>query len=188
MKKTKKLVMASLFCALCCIGTMIHLPAGPTIGYVHLGDAFVLLSGILLGPLVGGLASGVGSALADLINGYAIWIPGTFVTKALCSMICGFLFYIIRKKEHSFSIRKLYVTLLFGGILSELVMIIGYFFYEVLLITLSSGSTATFVNASSAALVSVPFNIIQSVVAIILILVIVPILLRIEDVRNIILS
>ena len=46
MNQTKKLVYTALFTALCCVGTMvIQIPTPATHGYIHLGDAFVILSG-----------------------------------------------------------------------------------------------------------------------------------------------
>ena len=184
MNKTKRLALASLFCAFCCIGTMIHVPAGPTLGYVHLGDAFVLLSGILLGPVTGGLAAAIGSALADLINGYAIWIPGTFIIKGLCAVICGLFFNKFwihsNKKNH----KKLHGTIILSGFIAECVMILGYFAYEILLLVLSSGGDSSIGVAVTTSLLNVPFNVLQAIAAIILTLLLVPILLRLEDVRN----
>ena len=39
---------------------------------VHFANAVCLLSGILLGPLQGGLAAGIGSALYDAVAGYDV--------------------------------------------------------------------------------------------------------------------
>ena len=186
MKKTKKLVLAAMFCAFCCIGTMIHIPAGPTLGYVHLGDAFVLLSGVLLGPVTGGLSAAIGSSLADLVNGYAIWIPGTFVTKGFSAVICSLLFCSLKKMSSKGKKSNLRNTFILSGIFGELVMLVGYFCYEVLLLMMSSGSHASLSTACATSLMNVPFNLIQALFAIVLIQLILPILLRIEDVRNII--
>jgi len=55
----KKMTTTALFMALTCIATMIiKLPTPGTGGYVHLGDTFVILSGILLGPIYGAIAGG----------------------------------------------------------------------------------------------------------------------------------
>ncbi len=186
MKKTKKLALAAMFCAFCCVGTMIHIPAGPTLGYIHLGDVFVLMSGVLLGPLSGGLAAAVGSCLADLINGYAIWIPGTFLVKGLSAGICGWLFQILWIKSTHKSRKKLRATLFGSGFFAEFVMILGYFLYEILIIILSAGDNGSFAVAATTSLMNVPFNVIQGIAAIILTQLLLPILLRLEDVRNII--
>ena len=57
--KTKKLILSALMAALTCVGTMIIKVPTPTMGYIHPGDGFVLLSGLLLGPLWGALAAGM---------------------------------------------------------------------------------------------------------------------------------
>ena len=71
----KKIVMTALFAALSCVATMsIHIPTPGTGGYIHPGDAVVILSGVILGPVYGLLAGGIGSAMADLIGGYFIYL------------------------------------------------------------------------------------------------------------------
>ena len=77
--KTKKLVMAALLAALCCVATMIIKIPSPLKGYLNLGDCVVLLSGWLLSPVYGFLAAGVGSALADIFSGYVTYAPATLV-------------------------------------------------------------------------------------------------------------
>ena len=82
-EKTRKLVYAALFAALTCVMTMIvKIPVPATGGYVNLGDCVVLLAGWVLGPMYGGAAAGLGSMLADLVSGYPLYAPGTFVIKA----------------------------------------------------------------------------------------------------------
>ena len=47
----KKIVMTALFAALACVATMsIRIPTPGTGGYIHPGDAIVILSGVVLGP------------------------------------------------------------------------------------------------------------------------------------------
>ena len=76
----KKLIMAALFAALACVATMIiKVPTPGTEGYINLGDAIVILCGVILGPVWGFLAAGIGSCLADLIGGYFVYVPITFV-------------------------------------------------------------------------------------------------------------
>ena len=48
----KKLILAALFAALSCVATMsIRIPTPGTGGYIHPGDAIVILSGVILGPV-----------------------------------------------------------------------------------------------------------------------------------------
>ena len=78
---TKTIAVTAMFAALTLLATSVLKIPTPTMGYIHIGDAFVLLSGICLGPIYGGLAAGIGSALADLLGGYVAWVPGTFLIK-----------------------------------------------------------------------------------------------------------
>ncbi len=80
----KQLVLTALFAALCTVATMIAFPAGP--GYINAGDIVLLLAAFTLAPTQAMLAAGIGSALADLLNGYAMYAPATFVIKALMAL------------------------------------------------------------------------------------------------------
>ena len=60
-KSLKNLVMAALFAALSCVATsIIRIPTPGTGGYIHPGDAIVILSGVFLGPVYGLFAGGIG--------------------------------------------------------------------------------------------------------------------------------
>ena len=90
-KNLVKLVTAALMAALSCVATFllpIQIPYGNG-GYIHPGDAFVLLSGIILGPVYGGLAAGIGSMLADLIVGAPQYAIATLIIKALAAIIAS---------------------------------------------------------------------------------------------------
>ena len=92
--KTKKIVMTALFAALACVATMsIRIPTPGTGGYIHPGDAIVILCGVFLDPVSAFLAAGIGSCMADLLGGYFIYVPITFVIKGLvafsASHVCG---------------------------------------------------------------------------------------------------
>ena len=70
----KKIVMTALFAALACVATMsIRIPTPGTGGYIHPGDAIVILSGVVLGPSYGLLADIV--RLKDAISGGYNWNP-----------------------------------------------------------------------------------------------------------------
>lgn len=120
--KVKKLVLAALFAALAyCATLIIHIPS-PIGGYLNLGDCIVLLAGWLLGPAYGAAAAGLGSALADLTLGYTIYIPGTFVIKALMAVVA----YYAAKAVPGKTVVKSVVS----GVLAEVVMVGGYFCFE----------------------------------------------------------
>lgn len=140
---TKKLVFAALFAALTCVATMIIKIPTPLGGYIHAGDAVVVLAAFLLGPVWGALAAGLGSALADLISGYALYVPGTFVIKALVALIAGWL--LTRKM-----VKNQFAKALIAGIVGEIVMVGGYMLFE-----------AVFLKFGMAAAANIPMNAIQ---------------------------
>lgn len=90
---TRKIVFVALMAAMTVAGSAIRvtLPidiAGTT--SFHLGNIMCALSGILLGPWLGGLASGLGSAIYDMTNPLYIsecWI--TFLTKGAYCLVTG---------------------------------------------------------------------------------------------------
>lgn len=65
---------------------------------VHFANAVCLLGGLLLGPLPGGLAAGLGSALYDAIaGGYdVVNVLITFVSKFAMGYICGLVALAVR--------------------------------------------------------------------------------------------
>ncbi len=102
-QKILKMVLTGMMTALVFIGTrFIQIPTPATGGYIHLGDGFVLISGLLLGPLYGGLAAGIGSALADILSGYAAWAFPTFLIKGIMAVITGI--FVLKKDNKIFVI------------------------------------------------------------------------------------
>lgn len=84
----QKIVLTGLMMALVTLSTsVIKIPT--TNGYIHLGDGFVFLSAIILGPFYGAFAAGVGSMMADILGGYAQWALPTLVIKALMALLVG---------------------------------------------------------------------------------------------------
>ncbi len=93
----KKIVQIALLAALTAVSSSLRIPVPAGIAgmsYFHLGNILCALSGILLGPIWGGLASGLGSALYDLSNpAFAAdcWI--TFITKGIYGLVAGLIIY-----------------------------------------------------------------------------------------------
>ncbi len=125
-KKTLDLILCSLFAALICVATLILKVPSPLGGYLHLGDALVLLSGFLLGPLYGTAAAAIGSMLADLFAGYALYVPATLLIKGVCALIACVCFALFSRL---FAKHK-YIACILSGSLAELWMALGYYLYE----------------------------------------------------------
>ncbi len=146
-RKTQKLAIAALFTALCCVLTMFpQVPTPATNGYVHMGDALVLVSAFSLGGVYGPLAVGIGSALADLFSGYAHYVPATLIIKYLLALTAYALFGVLKKTGF-----PVFIARVISAIVGEAVMIFGYFLYSSLLLG----------DKLSAALTSIPSNAVQ---------------------------
>ena len=146
-KKIKKLVLTALLAALACVATMVVQIPSPMQGYVNLGDCFVLLSGWLLGPWYGFAAGGIGSMLADILLGYAHYAPGTLVIKGLMAMAAALILKSMNGSKAGY---------LAGGVAAECIMVLGYFGYASLLL-----------GKGLAAAASIPGNIVQGVVGLV---------------------
>lgn len=163
----KKLILAALFAALSCVATMsIRIPTPGTGGYIHPGDAIVILSGVILGPVWGFLAGGIGSALSDLIGGYFIYVPITFVIKGLVALAAGLLYQKVGKNQKS-----RYIAVILGGVADIILVAGGYFICEF------------FIYGAGAA-ASIPANIIQGVGGLVISCILYPILISIPNVRQ----
>ena len=115
----KNLALGGMFSAMILVMTIgLHLPVPATGGYVHLGDGFIFLTAAVLGPYAA-VAAGIGSALADLLGGYFIYIPATFVIKAAMGWIAG---RFLSKRSR---VQKIAVFTI-----AELIMVLGYFAFE----------------------------------------------------------
>ena len=184
MKDTKKLVIAALMAAFTCVATMIIKFQTPTFGYIHLGDGLVLLCGIVLGPVTGGLAAGIGSMFADIFSGYITWAPATLIIKALTAFVAGLLFHKLQKVLKGKYTRP--VSIILGGLIGETIMVIGYFLYEAGLASVVNGSFSSVALAAgfASSATGIPFNIVQGLVGIIISLLLLPILSKIEDIRE----
>ena len=147
--KTKRIVVASLMAALTCEATMIIKIPSPLEGYLNLGDCVVLVAGWMLSPAYGFLAAGLGSALADLLSGYAIYAPATFVIKGLMALAAFAVYKLLQKRVGKFAAR------LIGGVTAEVLMIAGYFVFE------------GFLYGFGPSVVNIPANAVQGVAGII---------------------
>ena len=122
--KTQKIVITSMLTALICIATMAIKIPSPLKGYLNLGDGAVLLSGWLLSPVYGFFAAGLGSALADLFLGYAVYAPATFIIKGIMALSACLIFKHLKTKVNKF------LSFIISGIIAEILMVSGYYIFE----------------------------------------------------------
>lgn len=134
----RKLALGGMLAALVFVATsFFKLPVSLTQGYIHLGDGFILLGAALLGNTAI-IAAALGSALADLLGGYTMYILPTFLIKGVVAVIAVRVF----AKD-----RALWARIL-GMIIAEAVMVLGYFLIEWLVLGygLAAAASAVFPN------------------------------------------
>ncbi len=81
--KTMQLSMTAVFTALVFVATTVFSVYVPqTRGFFNIGEIMVFTTALLLGPIIGAFAGGVGSMLADIFLGFGHYAPATLIIKA----------------------------------------------------------------------------------------------------------
>ena len=150
----RQLARVALLIALVAVATVVlRIPMPATEGYINVGDAVIVAAALLFGGLVAGLAGGVGAALADGLGGYAHWAPFTLLIKGIEGLFIGGLCQWFKP-----DLDKLIGLWGAGGLaaLGLLWMVAGYFSVELFLYGLGP------------ALASLPGNLVQAGVSLVL--------------------
>jgi uncharacterized membrane protein len=120
--KPRQLALTAAMTAVTAVVTMVtgsFVPFPATGGYLNLGDAMVMLSGLLFGASLGGFAGGVGSALSDIFLGYPYFAPLTLLIKGTEGYLTG----LIGNSKR--------LTLRVAGVVAgACAMLVGYFSVE----------------------------------------------------------
>lgn len=164
-----RIILTAMLASMVCVSTICIQIASPLGGYINLGDAFVLMSAFLLGPVYGAAAAGIGSALADILTGYIHYAPGTLVIKALVALTAALLAHMLQHRN------KLPVSLKFAlaGIPGEILMVIGYLLYAWLPLGHGAAAWAT-----------VPGNLVQAAAGILVASMLTPLILRPSEIQD----
>lgn len=160
------IAMVAVFAALVFAANWLSFPIPVAVGdisRVHLGNVFCLLCGFILGPISGGLASGIGAALFDLMNpAYIASAPFTFVFKFLLAAVCGWVAYAGGRKAED---HKWNILAAVSGSLAYMLLYLGKSFVQGLLLgselgtvltALATKAAASGLNAVLAVAISVP--------------------------------
>ena len=143
---TRQIAAIGVMGALATIATMMFaFPIPATSGYFNLGDAIVMTTALTFGPIIGALAGGLGSGLADFRGGWYNWVIFTTVIKGAEGYIAGRL----AGPTEGRTLQKTIIAWVAGGA----VMVLGYFIVQV------------FMYGFAAAMVEAPFNVVQMIVA-----------------------
>ncbi|MTI49650.1 MAG: ECF transporter S component [Firmicutes bacterium] len=168
-QNTKDIVVSGLLIALVFISTyfiQFHLPLSLNSGgLVHLGNTMLFSIAIVFGKKKGAVAGAFGMGLFDIIAGWALWAPCTFIVRGVQGYLIGLIANGNDRKGNSVVWNIVAISI------SSAWMIAGYFIYNI----------ALYQNWA-AALSSIPGDVLQTVIGIILGLPLVSALKRIKGV------
>ena len=149
-KNALKVAVVAVLTAVVVVFTMIvRIPTAK--GYLNLCDVAICFIAFTFGPWTAFIAGGLGTALADLITGYAQWAPISFVVHGAE----GFLVALIVRQKGDKAI-PVFKKLL-AGIVCITTVTLGYFVLA-----------GIFISGFSVAAAEVPGNIAQSGVGVVL--------------------
>ncbi|MDD4076009.1 MAG: ECF transporter S component [Eubacteriales bacterium] len=138
----QKLTFSGLLAAaIILLTTLVAIPMPGGLGFLNLGDAGVLSAAFILGSPWGVLCAGAASALSDLLLGYAVYAPASFLVKGA---MAG-LFVLLRRLLHD-------KALLLAFLVSSLCVPAGYFLYEAMLYGAAAAAPNVLFNALQGAI------------------------------------
>lgn len=97
-----RIVSISILTAVTAVFTLlIRIPIAPTRGYINLGDVAIYFTAFTFGPVTAVITAGLGTAIADLLSGYAQWAPISLFIHGLQGFFAGLIVRrsIIRMQE-----------------------------------------------------------------------------------------
>lgn len=163
--KIMKIVTVGLMAALVFVGNYLSfpIPNGFLVSRIHLGNSMCLLAGLLFCGSTGGLASGIGGALYDLLNpAYVLSAPYTFISKFAMGYVAGKL-----NKRNSNGVIPVSTTIT-AAVLGQLTYIVLYLvksFFTVLIIggtaeaawaAVGTNAVTSLINAVISVIIAVP--------------------------------
>lgn len=134
----KTIALIAVLTAITTVLTLIvRIPFAPTRGYITLADVGVYFASFALGPVVGAIAGGVGTGLADAIAGYPQWMVLSCIIHGLQGLLAGL---IARRKD------KIGFMIL-GWAVGAVIMLGGYFLAELALYGVGAAASELLGNA-----------------------------------------
>lgn len=91
-EKIQFLTVTAIFIALTYVFTAfvnVRLPIAANGGLIHLGNIPLFIGAIIFGKKTGMISGAVGMALFDLLSGWTLWAPFTFVIVGLMGFVVG---------------------------------------------------------------------------------------------------
>jgi uncharacterized membrane protein len=125
--RTRDLVLNGLLIALVFVATRfinVRLPISVNGGLIHLGNVMLFTAAIVFGGKKGAIAGAFGMGLFDVLSGWALWAPFTFVIRGVMGLIVGKIAYARGKEGENVAYN------IIGILLSSVWMIGGYYVTE----------------------------------------------------------
>jgi uncharacterized membrane protein len=165
--RVRTMALGALFCALVVDATIIfRIPIPATGGYFNLGDTIIFIGAALFGPLFGMIVGGVGSAVGDILGGFAQFAPWTLVIKGIEGLIAGLILRAVRADLKTASGA---VFCLISFVVAAAWMVVGYFGAEYVIFALDWAPP----------LAELPFNLAQGGISAVAAVVLTPLLYRV---------
>jgi uncharacterized membrane protein len=120
------LALDGMFIALTLVATAfinVKLPLIANGGLIHLGNVPLFIAAILYGKRTGAIAGAFGMGLFDLLSGWTLWAPFTFIIVGLMGYVIGS----FTEKHKNF----LFTSIAIG--IACIIKVIGYYIAEVIL-------------------------------------------------------
>ncbi|NBK23304.1 MAG: ECF transporter S component [Spirochaetia bacterium] len=149
-KNALKVAMVAVLTAVVVVFTLVvRIPTAK--GYLNLCDVAICFIAFTFGPWSAFIAAGLGTALADLISGYAQWAPISFVVHGVEGLLIALI--VKQKGNEAVSLARK----LLAGLVCIATVSLGYF-----------ALSALFISTVSVAAAEIPGNIAQSGVGFVL--------------------
>lgn len=141
----------------------IKFPLMGTKAQIGFGNVFGILSGLMLGPVYGGLSAGIGGFIYDLTSGWADSAVITLITKFLMGFVAGLIAW-QWKKAGLPSVKRVIVAAVTGSV-TYCLLYLGHGYIEAVLMGNAQEAiqyimgvkvAVTFVNAVIADVIAVP--------------------------------
>ena len=167
--KTKLITKSALFAALIYVATLTGAvcPIGGG-AYLHIGDAMVYSSALVLPFPFAMLSSAVGGMLADITLGSAVYAVPTMIIKALTALAVFMLLKITKKPVLSDAL----------ACLAGVVTVVGYFVAESIMYAFSAADGISAAIATAAA--GMPYNCLQALASAVVFMIIAPYIKKIK--------
>ncbi len=125
----REIAYTAIFAALVTVSTLIlQVGISESHGYFNVGEIMVYASALLLGPVLGAAAGGIGSSISDAISGYGPFAPGTLLIKGAEAFLVAYI--ALHRPSHLSERTYRGIATLSTVLIGALLFGLGSFFYS----------------------------------------------------------